>query len=378
MKNKKKILFIATYGDFLSTFELSNIQICLNKGLEVHCASNFLQKEYNRYLYRLEQLGVKKHQIAFSRNPLDIHNAAEYKKMVFLFKKERFDVIDCHNPVPSAYGRMAAKRFKNIKVIYTAHGFSFKAYSNSLKDTLFRFIERYLSKSTDLLITINQDDYELAKTFPIHGRVEFIPGVGIDTHKISTVLNKRKEYCEKFGIGENGVIFLSVGELIPRKNHKTAIQAMIKAKLQNVYYLIAGQGVLKNELEHMIIRNNAQDYIKVLGYRTDVLEIMKSVDVFLFPSFQEGLSVALMEAMAAGKPCLASNIRGNRDLIDDEKGGYLFDPHDENELIQTINRITEEKDKFEDFGRYNRNKILFCDIKKIQIKMEKMYNEILK
>lgn len=120
-------------------------------------------------------------------------------------------------------------------------------------------------------------------------------------------------------------MLLSVGELSERKNHEVVIKALAEIKQQNIKYFIAGSGDLKDRLSDLIINMNLQDSIKLLGFRSDVNMLTKAADLFIFPSIQEGLPVALMEAMSAGLPVVASQIRGNVDLIRVGKNGALFD-----------------------------------------------------
>lgn len=124
------------------------------------------------------------------------------------------------------------------------------------------------------------------------------------------------------------MMLLSVGELSERKNHEVVIKALAEIKQQNIKYFIAGRGDLKDHLSDLIINSGLQDEVKLLGFRSDVNMLTKAADLFIFPSIQEGLPVALMEAMSTGLPVVASQIRGNVDLIQEEKNGVLFDCND--------------------------------------------------
>ena len=112
----------------------------------------------------------------------------------------------------------------------------------------------------------------------------------------------------------NAKLLISVGELSHRKNHKVVIEALNKINDSNMYYIIVGEGILKSDLKNL----DKTGRMQILGYRTDIVDLLRASDLFVFPSIQEGLPVALMEAISAELHCLASKIRGNTDLLDEE------------------------------------------------------------
>lgn len=116
---------------------------------------------------------------------------------------------------------------------------------------------------------------------------------------------------EKYKLSKNDFILLTVGELIPRKNHATIIKAIAEMKNSRVHLFIAGEGELEKELKTLVEKEGMEEKIHFLGFCRNVNELCNSCDAFIFPSVHEGLSVALMEAMACGKPVIVSKIRGN-------------------------------------------------------------------
>lgn len=148
-------------------------------------------------------------------------------------------------------------------------------------------------------------------------------------------LLKRQEKRREIGVPVDCKLLLSVGELSIRKNHKVVVEALQELP-EDYWYVIVGKGDLKEELEQM----DTTGRLRLLGFRTDINELLWASDLFAFPSLQEGLPVALMEAMAAGVPCVASDIRGNRDLIKDER--YLFEARDKWACYKTINQCLQE------------------------------------
>lgn len=371
------VLFLATYGDFLATFEYSNITLWQELGCTVHCASNFYSQAYNLKTDRLDKIGVIRHELVFERSPFKKQNLIAYKQLVALIKKEKIDVIDCHNAIVSVFARMAAAQCGIKKVIYTPHSFFFYKGCPKKNELIYKNVEAFMARKTDLLISINKEDYEATLKFKVRGKALYVPGVGVDTTAIINLPNEREKYCAEFNIPKDAVIFVSVGELIHRKNHISAIKAFAKENIPNSYYLICGIGELTDEIKQLIVELNLSDKVKLLGYRLDAKQIMKASDVYVFPSFQEGLPVALMEAMACGLPCVASKIRGNVDLIDEGKGGYFFDPTDVNTLSHQLIEVATRLDELKAWGEHNQNRVKEFDIKNVQSIMKKEYSRFL-
>ena len=285
------------------------------------------------------------------------------------------DIIHCHTPVGGFVARLANKNsihYKTTKMIYTAHGFHFFKGNNPVKNFIFRTIEKYAAKYTDILITINKEDYENALKFKLkeNGKVEYVPGVGIDTDVIKKTKYDRNKFLDDTRIDNNGTtLLLSVGEINRNKNQEVVIKAL--AKLPETYhYILCGIGENKENLEKIAKEKNVFDRVHFLGFRNDIFSIMKCCDIFVFPSKREGLPVSVMEAMACGLPCIVSDIRGNHDLVD-QKGGYVIKLDNfENDLSDIL---INKKNHFDDMKKYNREKSKMFSLKAILSKMKSIY-----
>ena len=374
----KKVLMLASVASMIDQFNMPNIELLQEMGYEVHVACNFqkgstcTQEKIEVLKNRLKENKIPYFQIDFSRNILKFHEIIKaYKQVKKLLDQERYHFIHCHSPIGGAVGRVAAHRTKT-KVIYTAHGFHFYKGAPLQNWLLYYPVEKFLSRYTDVLITINKEDYHRAKKKFHAKKTCYIPGVGIDVEKIQAVTVDRAQKRGELGVGEDDFLLLSVGELSKRKNHEAVIKALGELKDPNIKYVICGQGPLREHLEKLAERLGVRNQLFLLGFRNDVIEICKSSDVFVFPSLQEGLPVALMEAMACGLPCVVSKIRGNVDLID-EHGGIVFKKLDFN----IIKKIKEKKfaQKLMNIGRYNSRKSLDFDLKKVDELMKIIYQE---
>lgn len=323
---EKRVLLVATVPSMIGQFNMNNIRILKNMGYKVDVATDFndtsvwTTERIMQFKKDMEAIEVECFQIDFSRSPLHVKRHIEsYNEIKKLILQRKYAFIHTHTPIASAIVRVAAHKTKT-KVIYTAHGFHFYDGAPIKNWVLFYPVEKFLSKWTDVLITINKEDYKRAVNNFNVKKTFYVPGVGVDIEKFSTYkVDKEKKRLE-IGVKTDDLILLSVGELSVRKNQKVIIESLGKMKQEgtigSIVYLIVGKGELQEFFQALIEKHGLQDHVKMLGFRSDIAELLHVADLFVFPSLQEGLPVALMEAMASGTPCLASTIRGNTDLLD--------------------------------------------------------------
>ena len=319
--------------------------------------------------------------IPFERIPFMPKNVECYKRLKNIIDHGNYQIIHCHTPVGGVLGRLAARktRKKGTRVLYTAHGFHF--YRGApLKNWLMYYpIEKICSYFADDIITINQEDYRLAKRKFASAKIHYLPGVGIDTSAFSPcVLTKeeRSSMQAALGVQPGKRMILSVGELISRKNYKTAIDVIAKLNSDQLRYYICGQGVLRSEIEEYAKSRGVSDSVVFLGYRRDIPRICSCADVFLHTSYQEGLPVAVMEAMACGTPIVASRIRGNVDLIEDGVNGLLCDPKDAEGFADKIQTLLKEPELARKIRKYSLEKIKRYDKNVVAEQLREIYCEI--
>lgn len=376
-----RALMTATVPSMIGQFNMNNINILIELGYEVDVACNFndysvwSDEKITLLKNTLNELNVRMYQVDFERSMFKIGNHIKsYKQMKKLMNERQYDLVHTHTPISSLITRIAFKHseiFNKCRMIYTAHGFHFFKGNNLLKNFLFRNIERYGAKYTDTLITINKEDYAAAKKFKLkkNGTIEYVPGVGIDIDKINSIQGNKEELCKELNIPSDSTLLLSVGELSKRKNHEVIIRSLSQLP-NNVHYLICGQGQLENYLLDVAKELKIENRFHLLGYRTNIPQIMKSCDIYVFPSLQEGLPVALMEAMACGLPCIASRIRGNVDLITQGANSLLCNPNEYMDFVNAIKSMDEEiKDKFSELNIIESKKYNVKQINKIMIKI---------
>lgn len=377
----KKALIVTRASGFLPQFEGNNVRILQKEGYEVHYATNFDVVVYGTDNSRLDGLGLVCHHIPFCRSPFSRDVLHSMKLLRDLMEEEKFDLVHCHMPVSGVVARIAAQQVRKktgrkIPVLYTTHGFHF-FHGAPFKNWLYYFPERWLARYTDCLITLNEEDYRRACRFPVRGQVKKVPGVGIDLEKNQVLsTEKRQEMRKKFGVSETDFMLVSVGELNANKNHMQMIRMLKRHPQPDIKYIICGMGTMQSEIQTFITENSLENQVILAGYSHEIAEILMSADCFVFPSLREGLSVALMEAMRAGLPVVAKKIRGNVDLIEDKKGGFLLETGSEQEYMQAVLSLKNDRKLAHNMGEWNQQRVKLFSNTRVSEKMQLIYKEI--
>ncbi len=362
-----KILYITTIGGTMVFFPRL-IQELISQGHTVDIAANITSSPVRDCYY---EWGCKVYPLSCSRSPLDKGNLKAIKQIKKIVEENGYDIVHCHTPIAAACTRLACRglRKKGVKVFYTAHGFHFYKGAPRKNWMIYYPVEKLCAHFTDVLITINQEDYALGQKKLKAKKVVYVPGVGIDLDKFEKSTVDKAEKRKELGIPEDAKVLLSVGELNENKNHETVIRGISDLP---VHYMIAGIGSKKASLLSLAESLGMSNRIHLLGYRKDVADLYRAADVFVFPSFREGLSVSLMEAMSCGLPCAVSKIRGNMDLID-ENGGSLFDPYSIDSFREAAQKLLNMD--LGPMGSRNKNFIKAFSLKTVIEKMLHLYDE---
>ncbi len=367
-----KILYVATVGEFMPFFEKIIYEL-IQKGNTVDIAANTdLSSVSDSY----SVWGCKVYNLSCTRSPFNIGTMKCITEIHSLVKKNKYDIVHCHTPIASFCARFACAPFRKngLKVIYTAHGFHFYKGAPIKNWAIYGIAERLCAHYTDLLITINKEDYEWAKKNLRRNEVVYIPGVGIDYGKFTNTVIDRHKKREEIEINDENFLLLSVGELNDNKNHQVVLRAL--SHLDNrIHYAIAGNGENEEKLNKLASILNISERFHLLGYRHDVEELYKAADVFVLPSIREGLNVSIMEAMASGLPCIVTRIRGNVDMVD-EQGGFLCNPFKVEEFEDSVQRL--ENGLLPNAGEYNRKKAAMFSSEKINREIIRLYSTVLK
>ncbi len=374
----KKVLIVTRVSGFVPQFEMNNVKILRQMGYEIHYAANFDQVVYGHDNSRLDDTGIHRHHIPFGRSPFSKDVRRCYQMLRKLMIEEEFDLVHCHMPMTGVLARKAAqsvrdKTGREVPVIYTAHGFHF--YKGApLSNWIYYPIEKHYARYTDMLLLINKEDYERGQTFPVRCEVRYIPGVGMTPEpELDTDFKITREY----DIPSDHKVVVSVGELTERKNHQVMIRAMDRFRKDPITYLICGSGPLEGELRTLVKELHLEDRVHFAGYCDHVAEVLRQADIFAFPSKQEGLPAAMMEAMRAGLPVIAMDIRGNKDLTEDGKGGFLLKENLPSEYVKAIRYMMDNPREANQMGQWNEIKVQDYSLDIVEQKMRRVYEDVL-
>lgn len=373
MITNKKIMVITTTDNMIWQFLIPHIQHLQSLGNEVQCVcakTGFWFDELK------DKFGFKMHEIDFKRSPINLANMKGLKKLKEIQKQENFDLVYCQQPVGGMMGRLIGKKFK-IPVIYTAHGFHFFKGGPLKNGLIFKPVEKYLSKFTDILITINEEDYQAALKMKAK-KVFKINGIGMDFNKYQTLNETKEEIRASLGLKENDFVITTIAEFIKRKNYNTMLRTIkcLKDSGVEVKFLICGRGQLEEDIKKQIESLGIQESAILLGYRKDINRILTCTDVFFLASHQEGLTLSVIEAMSYGLPCVVSDVRGNRDLIVDAKGGFIAPATDCEAFAKRIEGIMQNAELKQSMGEFNKEESKKYTIDFVKEQLAKIYEEI--
>lgn len=322
---KKKILIVTSVWGFLAKFGREDVKILQEQGYEVHYASNKNNPIYQFAPDVYEEMGVVFHDIDIWQSPFGIrHNAKAVKQIRQLVKEEQIQLLHCHTPSGGLVARIAGIGLP-VKVIYTVHGFHFYKGAGKLHNFIYHSIESVLSFFTDIIVTVNKEDYEAACKMHQRKGVYQIPGVGLDREYFyETTLEQRQVAREELAV-EDKFLILSVGELRENKNPEVIIRALAALKergkdISSFTYGLLGAGKQEEELKQLVTELQLVDNVLFYGYKTDIRPYLEAADLLAFPTIREGLGMAALEAMAMGVPVLAADNRGTREFMTNENG----------------------------------------------------------
>lgn len=374
----RKVLLLAPMSSVHERFNIANINVLKKMNCELHIAANFkLDEHTQRYEQELQQEQIITHHIPFQRSSLR-KNLKCIPTLKELFRHEQFDMVHCHTETGGILTRMSMNVCKKTKYLYTPHGMSFYKGSSLKSQLIYRPIEKWICNAMSANLAMNEEEYQTLYKWN-EKTAYYIHGIGVRLDTIQEIQVDRKNKRSQFGIPEDATLLLSVGELNKNKNHSTILKALqhMEEKPNNLYYMVCGEGVLKNNLLEQAKRNDTDWELILPGYRYDIAEIFNIADVFVFPSYHEGLAVAMMQAMAAGLPIVCSKIRGNVDLVKAEKGGFLCKPSDYQGFALYLKRLFKNEKLREEMGKYNLEEVGKYAICNVEKETESIYKSVL-
>ncbi|NOG84882.1 MAG: glycosyltransferase family 1 protein [Candidatus Scalindua sp. SCAELEC01] len=297
-------------------------------------------------------------------------------KLSLLIKKEGYDIIHCHTSKGGFIGRLAARLAGSKVIIYSPHGDIFEGYFSRLTTKAFVLLEKFAAQFTDKIITLSIRGKKrfLEQGIGEERRIKHIYN-GIDFKKFTRTEDKRGE----FGLRKDDFVCATIGRLVPVKGHSCLLKAIrrVVQVIPQAKFLFVGDGPQRQRLEQEIIVLELENNVSLLGARTDIAEILFCIDLFLLPSINEGFGIVLVEAMAMGKPIVATNVGGIPEIVKDGTTGILVSPKDDEALSSSIIKLHKNPGLALKMGQagYRRAKRLF-DIESTVLKYEELYLEL--
>ena len=356
----KRILITST-DLMMIQFLVPHVKNLADNGFEVELACSNVGGRLGEVCETLGTYVQAIHEVGLVRSPVSVKNVSGYKDVKNVISKGNYDIIWTNEPVMGVATRLAArdKRKSGTKVVYMVHGFHFFTGAPLLYWLCFYPIEYLMSFFVDKIITINQEDYRRA--CKMHAKsVSYIHGIGMNTERLQKN-SQQSEIREELGISKDKFFILSVGELNKNKNHKVVIRALGQLKDEDIYYAICGKGDQLEKLQVLAKECEVEKNVYFLGYRKDVVDICSQADVFILPSYREGLSLASLEAMYCGLPLITSKVRGAEDYLESGKSGFICKANNVGQFTDSIEKLKKDKDKCRNFGERNKIVVLpYC------------------
>lgn len=374
MCEMKKVLFTASITKHITSFHIPYLKWFKEQGYEVHVASN--GDEVIPYCDNFIQ-------VPFERNPFKISNFRSYFIIKRIISSNKYSLIHCHTPVASVITRLAGKSYRKrgTKIVYTAHGFHFFKGSKLLNWIVYLPVEKWLSKFTDCIITINDEDYNNANNFKFKApHIKKVNGVGVDLDRFTKQsFEEKKRMRDKHGYTHDDFILIYVAELSQRKNQDLIIEAanILKNRIPHLRILLVGTGAKYDEYLVKINNLGLSENVILLGYRKDIHELMMLADIAISSAKQEGLPVNIMEAMATGLPLVATKCRGNADLVKDGINGFVIGDYNPVMMSKKIEELYINENMRYKFKQMNYELIEQFSLKTVLKSMEKIYNKLL-
>ena len=371
-----KALLLAPMGSVHRRFNKANIDALIELGYTVELCANLENGDgpeiYNqRYVNECESKGIKTHSIPFTRHSLtgSLKCLPQLKK---LLKTEQYDVVHTHTETGGLLLKLAAGVKGKAKYFYTPHGMSFWKGSSLKSQMLYKPLERWICSAMDMCLGMNKEELEVLKGWN-EKTASYVHGIGLNVDNVQSPTRSVKDVRKEFNVLDSEKLIVSVGELDDNKNHVAAIRALALLRHRDFKYIVCGVGKNKESLMAEAINLGLSDNVILAGFRSDIPEILNAADVFVFPSFHEGLPVSALEAMAAGLPIICSEIRGNVDIINDGDNGFLFNPYEPMSLKDKLQLLWDDKVLRESMGAKNKEIIKNYSLEAVTKELKQIY-----
>lgn len=376
----KRALLLAPMGSVHRRFNKANIAALQSLGLQVELCANFENGNgpeiHNQdYVEECEKRGLRTHSIPFARHSLTgslkcLHQLKE------LLSREQYDLVHTHTETGGLLLKLAHSEKGKSKFVFTPHGMSFWKGSSLKSQLVYKPLERWICSGMDMNLGMNREEMEYLERWN-RNNATYVHGIGLDLSRFESHNEASKAVRKEFLLNTNGKMIVSVGELDNNKNHITVIRALAQLDRKDWKCVICGVGPNKDILMQEAERLGLKEHVVLAGYRSDIPEILNAADIFVFPSFHEGMPVSVLEAMACGIPIICSAIRGNVDVVQDGDNGYLFKPSDGDTLSREIALLMDNETLRQQMGAKNKKVVKKFSLEAVTEELKAIYSKVL-
>ena len=338
-----KVLQITALDIAVKQFLLPLIDRLAGDGYQVHIACS-----NGQYVPELQAHGYVVHTFSIERRINPVSNARSLWSLYRIMRKERFDIVHVHTPVAAALGRVAASIASVPIVLYTAHGFYFHEHMSRWVRQPIVWLEKLLCHITDLVFTQSYEDALTAVKEAVCPEEKLLwIGNGVDIGHFATEASSNGAR-ESLGFSAQDKVVGFVGRLVREKGILELVQAMrlVVGTVPDAKLLLVGDTLdsdrdktAKLALRRAIGQNGLTHRVVFAGFVEDVASMMAAIDLLVLPSHREGMPRTIIEAMASGKPVIATNIRGCREEVVHGLTGLLVPVKDSAALATAIVRL---------------------------------------
>lgn len=374
----KTMLLLAPMGSIHTRFNLANIEAIRQLNYKLTIVANFdvcdgPEKRNMLFAEKWKGEGIEVISFPFVRHSL-LGNLRLISQLRNFLKERRFDFIHTHTETGGLLLRLCGcvpgKKF------YTIHGMSFWKGGPIKPRLVYKPIERFICSGMDANLGMNKEElYFLTKWNK--RTAHYVHGVGLNVARMQNPSRSREQMREEFGLAESDKFIASIGELDDNKNHITVIKALATLGRKDFKYVVCGVGPNKDMLLAEAERMGLKDNVILAGYRSDIPDVLNAADIFVFPSFHEGMPVSALEAMACGLPIICSEIRGNVDIIREGDNGYLFQPSDVETLARKLEYLLDDAEKRKVMGLKNKENVKDFSLESVTEELKRIYKSVL-
>lgn len=268
-------------------------------------------------------------------------------KLTTLFRDYAFDIVHTHSSKTGVLGRIAARLAGVPTVVHTVHGYAFPAARNLLEKTFFVLAEWVGARCCSAMIVLKEQDRKIGRRYlhvPNRKLHLLTNGIDTDVYRPPGDEKRREVRCTQLAVDDQIIAVGMVGRLSQQKNPICFIEAansVLKTRT-DIRFFVIGDGELRQMVEEKVRTHGLDDYVRVLGWREDIPDLLAALDIFVLPSYWEGLSLALIEALSTGVAVITSDIPGNRDVVTHETNGLLFRNADSDDLARNVLRLASD------------------------------------